>query len=212
MAVAHLRRADPVLARVIDAHPDFDPRAWMARLPPMDAFGALVFQIAGQQLSVASTRSLLRRLQARFHGRFPTARQLGSLSPAALRRLGFSRGKARTLRAVAREFREGRWSDRTLRALSDAEVESLLTRIKGIGPWTVHGFLIVALDRPDVVMPGDLALRKAIQRTYRLRRLPTQERVLRMAEAWRPYRSLATGYLFQTAFVPAKGPSPPTAT
>jgi DNA-3-methyladenine glycosylase II len=200
LAISHLRKADPVLARVIDTHPDFDPRAWLVNLPPMDAFGALVFQITGQQLSIQSTRSILGRLEERFHGRLPTPEELASLSPAVLRRLGFSRGKAVTLLEVAKQFRDGRLSDSMLRGLSDSEIEALLTQIKGIGPWTVHGFLIIALNRQDVTLPGDLALRKAIQRTYHLRRLPTQERVLQIAEAWRPYRSLATGYLFQTAF------------
>jgi DNA-3-methyladenine glycosylase II len=200
LAVAHLRKADPVLARVIDAHPDFDPRAWLVDLPPMDAFGALVFQIAGQQLSIRSARSILRRLQERFRGRFPTPEELTSLSPAALRQLGFSRAKAATLLGVAKEFRAGRLSDSLLRSLSDTQIEAVLTKIKGIGPWTVHGFLIIAFDRPDVVLPGDLVLRKAIQRTYRLRRLPSQDRVLEIAEAWRPYRTLATGYLFRAAF------------
>jgi DNA-3-methyladenine glycosylase II len=200
LAVVHLREADPVLARVIDTHPDFDPRAWLVDLPPMDAFGALVFQIAGQQLSIQSTRSILGRLQERFNGRFPTPEELTVLSPAVLRRLGFSRAKAVTLREVARQFCDGRLSDSVLRKLSDIEVETLLTKIKGIGPWTVHGFLIIALNREDVTLPGDLALRKAIQRTYHLRRLPTQERVLKIAEAWRPYRSLATSYLFQGTF------------
>jgi DNA-3-methyladenine glycosylase II len=202
-ALLHLRKADPVLARVIDTHPDFDPRAWMAGLPPMDAFGALVFQITGQQLSIPSTRSILGRLQERFRGRFPTPEELAALTPADLRQLGFSRAKSVTLREVARQFRDGRLSDRALRRLSDTEIEALLTRIKGIGPWTVHGFLILALDRPDVTLPGDLALRKAIQRTYRLRRLPSPERVLKLAEAWRPYRSLATSYLFLAGFKPA---------
>jgi DNA-3-methyladenine glycosylase II len=203
LAVAHLRKADPVLAQIIDTHPDFDPRAWLVDLPPMDAFGALVFQITGQQLSVQSTRSILGRLHERFHGRFPTPEELTSLSPAVLPRLGFSRAKALTLLGVARQFRDGRLSDSILRGLSDTEIEARLTKIKGIGPWTVHGFLIIALNRQDVTLPGDLALRKAIQRTYRLRRLPTQERVLKIAEAWRPYRSLATSYLFQAVFSPA---------
>lgn len=191
-----------MLARLIDTHPDFRPRAWLDRLPSMDAFGALVFQITGQQLSLQSSRRILGRLQERFHGRFPTAEELSSLSPTTLRRLGYSRAKADALRAVAQQFRDGRLSEQMLRRLSDAETEALLTQIKGIGPWTVHGFLIIALDRPDVVMPGDLALRKAIQRTYRLRRLPSPEQVLRIAEAWRPYRTLATGYLFQAVFDP----------
>jgi len=200
LAVVHLRRADPVLARVIDSHPNFDPRAWLANLPPMDAFGTLVFQVTGQQLSIQSTRSILGRLQERYQGRFPTPKELASLSPAALRRLGYSRTKARTLLAVAQQFIDGRLSNSRLGKLTDPEIEALLTKIKGIGPWTVHGFLILALNRQDVTLPGDLALRKAIQRTYHLRRLPTEERVLKIAEAWRPYRSLATGYLFQAAF------------
>jgi DNA-3-methyladenine glycosylase II len=200
LAIHHLRQADPVLARVIDTHPDFDPRAWLVDLPPLDAFGALLFQITGQQLSLPSTRSIFGRLQERFHGRLPTPGELASLSPAVLRRLGFSRAKAVTLRGVARRFRDGRLSDSKLRRMSDTDIEARLTQIKGIGPWTVHGFLIIALNRQDVTLPGDLALRKAIQRTYHLRRLPTQERVLQIAEAWRPYRSLATGFLFQAAF------------
>jgi DNA-3-methyladenine glycosylase II len=200
LAVLHLRKADPVLARLIDTRPDFDPRAWLARLPPMDTFGALVFQITGQQLSIQSTRSILGRLHERFHGRFPTPKELTSLSPSALRRLGYSRSKAATLLGVAEQFGDDRLSDSMLRMLSDTEVEAVLTKIKGVGPWTVHGFLIIALNRQDVTLPGDLALRKAIQRTYHLRHLPTQERVLKIAERWRPYRSLATGYLFQAAF------------
>jgi DNA-3-methyladenine glycosylase II len=80
--------------------------------------------------------------------------------------------------------------------MSDEEILERLTAIKGIGPWTVQGMLIVALDRPDVVLPGDLALRKAIQRVYGLDALPTPDEVRERAEAWRPYRSLATAYLF----------------
>ena len=83
---------------------------------------------------------------------------------------------------------------------SDAEIEARLTTITGIGPWTVHGFLIIALDRPDVVLPGDLALRKAIQTGYGLDHLPSEAEVIDIAEPWRPYRSLATAYLFQSAF------------
>src|SRR5579864_375708 len=72
LALGYLRRADPVLARLIDAHPGFDPRAWGTQLPPLDAFGALLFQVMGQQLSVPSTRAILRRVQALFEGRLPT--------------------------------------------------------------------------------------------------------------------------------------------
>ncbi len=89
----HLRVADPVLARLIDKHPNFDPRAWMAELPKMDAYGALVFQIVGQQLSVRATRAILDRLEALFGGRLPEPQQVLDADPDALRRAGMSRRK-----------------------------------------------------------------------------------------------------------------------
>jgi DNA-3-methyladenine glycosylase II len=199
-ARAHLRRADPVIGQLIDARPDFDPRAWLAELPRMDAFGALIFQIIGQQLSVQATRHLLARLLDRWDGRLPTPAQLLDADPDALRAAGLSRRKVQTMRAVAAEFANQSITEPALRAMSDAEIETLLTAIPGIGPWTVHGFLIIALERDDVVLPGDLALRKSIQRTYDLDQLPSQEEVLQIAEPWRPYRTLASAYLFASAF------------
>jgi DNA-3-methyladenine glycosylase II len=195
-ALAHLRAADPVLGRVIDAHPELVPRSWLKELPTMDAFGALIFQVAGQQLSVASTRRILERLWALFDGRNPTPAELLTADPAALRSTGLSGRKVETLRAVAQAFTDGTIDPGALASMSDEEILERLTAIKGIGPWTVQGMLIVALDRPDVVLPGDLALRKAIQRVYGLDALPTPDEVRERAEAWRPYRSLATAYLF----------------
>ena len=104
------------------------------------------------------------------------------------------------MRALAAQYVDGALSDGELQSLSDAEIEARLTTIAGIGPWTVHGFLIIALDRPDVVLPGDLALRKAIRSVYRLDHLPSEAEVIEIAEPWRPYRSLATAYLFQSTF------------
>lgn len=199
-ALTYLRRADPVLARIIDDHPDFDPRAWLAELPPMDAFGALLFQVVGQQLSVAATRRNLERICAPFDGRLPGPAELLRMETSALRDAGLSGRKIDTLRAVASAFADGTLSDAVLRALSDEEIESRLTAIPGIGPWTVHGMLIIAFDRPDVVLPGDLALRKAIERAYALGHLPTQQEVIAIAEAWKPHRSLATALVFQAAF------------
>jgi len=109
-----------------------------------------------------------------------------------------------TVRAVAALYRDGSLSDVVFSRLTDAEIEARLTTIPGIGPWTVHGFLIIALDRPDVVLPGDLALRKVIRRVYGFDHLPTPTEVLALAEKWRPYRSLATAYLFGAAFETGK--------
>jgi len=170
-ARSYLRDADPVVARLIDERPDFDPRAWMAELPAMDLYGALLFQVAGQQLSVPSTRRILARVEALFGGHLPAPTELLAVDPAKLM----------------------------------AE----LTTIPGIGPWTVQGALIIALQREDVVLPGDLALRKAVRAAYQLDHLPTQQEVLDIAEKWRPYRSLATSYLFSAAYEPAQAPPAP---
>jgi len=168
----------------------------------MDAFGALAFQVIGQQLSVLATRRILGRLQDLFGGQLPAPATLLAADPDDLHKAGLSRRKVATLRAVAAQFADGSLSGDYLRHLPDDEILERLTAIPGIGPWTVHGFLIIALGRADVVLPGDLALRKAIQRAYQLDHLPGQQEVLQIAESWRPYRSLATAYLFQAAFEP----------
>ena len=195
-ARTYLRNADPVLARLIDERPEFDPQVWMDELPPMDLYGALLFQVTGQQLSVASTRSILRRIQALFGGRLPTPDELLALDPAKLREAGLSWRKIATLRDLAERMTDGRLDEKVLTTLPDDKLMAALTVIPGIGPWTVQGALLIALRREDVVLPGDLALRKAVQIAYRLPHLPSQQEVLAIAEKWRPYRSLATSYLF----------------
>jgi DNA-3-methyladenine glycosylase II len=206
-ARSHLRRADPVLAQLIDDRPEFDPRAWMDQLPPMDLYGALLFQVTGQQLSVAATRRTLARIQALFGSHLPAPAELLSVDPDKLREAGLSWRKITTLRDLAGRLSDGRLNAEALSRLSDDELMAELTAIPGIGPWTVQGALIIALGRDDVVLPGDLALRKAIQATYQLDHLPSQQEVISIAEKWRPYRSLATSYLFSAAFEPTDPPS-----
>jgi len=205
-ARSHLRNADPVLARLIDDRPDFDPRAWLAQLPPMDLYGALLFQVAGQQLSVAATRTILARIEAMFGGQLPAPAQLLGVDPARIREAGLSWRKIATLRDLAERMSDGRLDPDVLSGLPDDELIAELTTVPGIGPWTVQGALIIALGREDVVLPGDLALRKAVRAAYRLDHLPAPQEVLDIAENWRPYRSLATSYLFSAAFEPAEAP------
>jgi DNA-3-methyladenine glycosylase II len=195
-----LSSADPVLARLIAEQPDFDPRQWLQELPPMDLFGALLFQVVGQQLSVAATRRTMARIEARFGGRLPSAAELLEADPAQLRDAGLSWRKVGTLRDLAERLSDGRLDPELLAAQPDDELIAALTEVSGIGPWTAQGALIIALGREDVVLPGDLALRKAIRATYRLDHLPTEDEVLSIAEKWRPYRSLATSYLFAAAY------------
>jgi DNA-3-methyladenine glycosylase II len=208
-ARSYLRSADPVLARLIDARPDFDPRAWMTQLPPMDLYGALLFQVIGQQLSVPATRHTLGRIEDLFGGHLPSPVELLAVDPGKLREAGLSWRKIATLRDLAERMSDGRLDPTVLSSLPDDDLIAELTTIPGIGLWTVQGAMLIALGREDVVLPGDLALRKAVQAAYHLDHLPTQQEVLDIADKWRPYRSLATSYLFSAAFEPAE--APPTA-
>jgi DNA-3-methyladenine glycosylase II len=199
-ARSKLRDADPVLARLIDDRPAFDPRAWLAQLPAMDLYGALLFQVTGQQLSVPATRRTLGRMEDLFGGHLPAPAELLAVDPGKLREAGLSWRKVGTLRDLAERLSDGRLDPDVLAGLPDDELMAQLTAVPGIGPWTVQGALIVALGREDVVLPGDLALRKAIRAAYQLDHIPTQQEVLDIADKWRPYRSLATSYLFSAAF------------
>jgi DNA-3-methyladenine glycosylase II len=136
-----LRNSDPVLARLIDERPDFRPRAWMDELPPLDAFATLIFQVVGQQLSVAATRTIMSRIEERFGGRLPTPAELLAADPQVLRSAGLSARKGATLRALAERFADGRLSDEALAGMTDDEVEAALTEVPGIGP-------LVGLNRP----------------------------------------------------------------
>jgi DNA-3-methyladenine glycosylase II len=196
----YLRKADPVLGRLIDSLPDFRPRAWLEELPPLDAFGTLIFQVAGQQLSVSSTRAIISHLQERFGGHLPSPEELLAADPHVLRESGFSNRKGETLRALAERFVDGRLNEKAFAGMTDDEIEAALTEVPGIGPWTARGFLLVALDRPDVFLTGDLALRQTIQREYGLDHLPTDDELVEISDRWRPYRSLAVSYLFASNY------------
>jgi DNA-3-methyladenine glycosylase II len=198
----HLRKVDPVIGQLIDRRPDFDPHAWLDELPPMNLFGSLLFQVTGQQLSVAATRRTVERVTSLFGGHLPSPDELLATEPGDLRAAGLSWRKVSTLRDLAERLSDGRLDIERLGKLPDEEFIAELTAVPGIGPWTAQGALLVALRREDVVLPGDLALRKAVRSAYRLDHLPTQEEVLEIAEKWRPYRSLATSYLFASALEP----------
>src|SRR3954465_11354246 len=129
-----LRKADPVLAPVIDAHPGFRPAPGVDLFPPLDAFGTLIFQVVGQQLSVASTRAIVSRIEELFGGRMPTPAELLAADPQALRTAGLSAPQGATIRALAERFVDGRFGDEALARMTDVEVEDALTEVPGIGP------------------------------------------------------------------------------
>ena len=204
-ARTYLRQADPALARLIDEHPRFDPRVWIKQfVPPLDAFGALLFQVVGQELSVSSAQAIVGRVRDAFGGRLPEPGEILDAEPERLRTAGLSRRKIETLRELARRFVAGQFSDNGFGRLTDEEIEAALTEIPGIGPWTVRGFLIIFLDRADVLPVGDLALRRAVKRLHGLDQLPDKEQFEQVAENWRPYRTLAVMYLFESEYELAK--------
>jgi DNA-3-methyladenine glycosylase II len=172
----------------------------------MDLYGALLFQVTGQQLSVAATRRILARIEALFGGQLPSPAELLGADPGKLREAGLSWRKVSTLRDLAGRLSDGRLNPDVLSGLPDDELMAELTAVPGIGPWTVQGVLLIALQREDVVLQGDLALRKAVQVAYRLDHLPAEQEVLAIAEKWRPYRSLATSYLFSAAVEGTEAP------
>ncbi len=104
------------------------------------------------------------------------------------------------MRALAERFVDGRLSERAFSRMNDEEIEAALTDVPGIGPWTARGFLLVALDRPDVFLSGDLALRHTIQREHGFDHLPTDQELVELSDRWRPYRSLAVSYLFASSY------------
>ena len=195
-----LRNADPVLTQLIDDRPDFQPRAWLDKLPPLEAFGTLILQVVGQQLSVRATRTIVSNLEEHFGGHLPWPAKLLAADPQVVRTAGLSARKGATLRALAERFVDGRLSDAALAGMTDEQVEAALTEVPGIGPWSAHGSLLVALDRPDVFLSGDIELRRVIQRVYGFDHVPTEAELVEISDRWRPYRSLAVSYLFASEY------------
>ena len=198
-ADAHLRRADPVLAGLIDGYGGPLPAERDARGRPEELYGALVRSIAGQQLSVKAARSIWNRLLERFDGRTPTPAEILADDPEALRAAaGFSRAKVAYLRSLAEHVESGALELDALRRLDDVEVVRELTAVKGIGEWTAHMFLMFTLHRPDVLPVGDLGVRNAVRDAYGLAAAPDAATLEALAEPWRPHRTRACLYLWRS--------------
>ena len=194
--VEFLRAADPVLRRVIDSVGSLgDPRAGR----PADHYGALVRSIIGQQLSTKAARAIYTRLTDRFGGRTPTPEEVLADDPDALRTAaGLSHAKVAYLRSLAEHALDGSLHLDRLDQLSDDEVIAELVAVKGLGPWSAHMFLMFHLQRPDVLAVGDLGIRRAVMVAYGLDELPSPAALEAIAEAWRPYRTLACRYLWRS--------------
>jgi 3-methyladenine DNA glycosylase/8-oxoguanine DNA glycosylase len=193
-AAAHLRKSDPVLARLVHAlgpcRLEVDRRG--------GAFASLAEAIVYQQITGKAAVTIHRRLCALVGRRHPRPQDILAASDAQLRGVGLSRQKIRYLRDLSEKVQGGLSLGRFSR-LSDDDVIAALTTVKGIGRWTAEMFLIFRLGRLDVLPVDDYGVRKAMQRAYRMRALPKAERMRRVAEAWRPYRTVASWYLWRSA-------------
>ena len=186
-----LARRDPILRDLMRQHGD----CGLADRQHTDPFQALVHAIISQQLSTKAAATIAARFAALF-GRFPKPAQVVAMPDAKLRAVGLSGQKVGYLRDLCRRIEDGSLSLSALGALPDEAVIETLTQVKGIGRWTAEMFLMFRLHRPDVLPVGDLGILKAVQRAYRLRKVPTPDRLERIGESWRPYRSIACWYLW----------------
>jgi DNA-3-methyladenine glycosylase II len=191
-----LRAADPVMARLIDRVGPIDLATWRARWS-LDSFGSLARAIVGQQIATRAATAIFGRLEALIADREPAVAIAGA-SDAELRAVGLSAAKAASLRDLAARTLDHRLDLDGLDALTDEEASAQLTGVRGIGSWTADMFMLGQLGRPDVLPAGDLGIRRAIQVAYELDRVPTEQEVRRLGEAWRPNRSLATAYLYNS--------------
>jgi DNA-3-methyladenine glycosylase II len=197
-ALKHLRGADPVLAELIGRLEPYELGDSRAGRPP-DHYGALVRAIVGQQLSTKAARSIFLRLTERFDGRTPTPEEVLADDPEELRSAaGLSRAKTSYLRSLAEHVLSGELELERLDELPDEQVISELVAVKGLGLWTAQMFLMFHLQRPDVLPVGDLGVRRAIERSYSLPELPDPPTMERIAEPWRPHRTLACRYLWRS--------------
>ena len=186
-----LARRDPVLRDLMRAH---GPCGLAAR-QHADPFKALARAIVGQQLSAKAAATIFSRFEALFEA-FPTPAQVLAVSDDRLRGVGLSSQKLGYLRDLCGRILEGELPLDVLDRMDDEGVIETLTQVKGIGRWTAEMFLIFRLQRPDVLPLGDLGIAKAVQRAYKLRKAPSPDRLTRIGEAWRPYRSVACWYLW----------------
>jgi DNA-3-methyladenine glycosylase II len=194
-----LMRRDPILADVIRR---IGPCSMEHRGDP---YRMLLRSVIYQQLAGAAARTIDGRLRAPWRGRYPRPEVLLAAPDAQLRAAGLSRQKVAAVRAVAQAFAAGDVSNRRLRAMDDEAVVAAVTQIHGIGEWTAHMLLMFSLERPDVLPVGDYGIRKGAMQLYRLRELPKPRDLEALAEPWRPYRSIASWYLWRVVDTLAPG-------
>jgi DNA-3-methyladenine glycosylase II len=196
-----LAAADPTMGALIERIGEIDIETRLRRRKeerPADAYGALLRAIVGQQLSTKAARTIYLRVVELFGGATPSPEQLLEASEDDLRGCGLSGRKTEYVRDLARHVLSGELELDRLDQLGDEEVIEEIVAVRGLGQWTAEMFLLFHLERPDVLSGGDLGIRKAIQVEYGLEEMPPPTRVLEIGEPWRPHRSLASLYLWES--------------
>lgn len=203
-----LAATDPTMAALIERIGRIDLETRLRRRSeerPADAYGALLRAIVGQQLSTKAARTIYGRVLELFDGRTPTPEQLLEADETKLRAAGLSGRKVEYIRDLAAHVIAGELELDRLEELSDEEVIEEIVAVRGLGVWTAEMFLLFHLERPDVLSGGDLGIRKAVLIEYGLEEMPPPAQVLEIGERWRPHRSLASLYLWESlAAVPGE--------
>jgi DNA-3-methyladenine glycosylase II len=184
-------RKDPLLRRIIDVVGDYSLKRRNHH------FAVLVESIVSQQLATSAAEAIFKRFK-NLYPKFPTASQILATKKSKLRSVGLSGMKVEYIKDLARNIKDGNVNIKLLPKMSDEDVIEHLTQVKGIGRWTAEMFLIFSLGRPDVLPVHDLGLRKGVQRAFSLHELPKPKQVEELGEQWRPYRSIATWYLWKS--------------
>ncbi len=190
--IRYLKRNDPILARII------------SRVGPVkfelddDHYEAVVGSIIYQQLAGSAARAILNRFKQLYGGRIPSPREYLATDVEKLRGSGLSPQKISYIKDLAERLENGTLDLERLENLPDEEALNELDAVRGIGRWTAEMYLIFKLGRTDVLPVDDLGLRKAVQKAYRLRKLPTRDRFEQLAEKWHPYSSISTFYLWKS--------------
>jgi DNA-3-methyladenine glycosylase II len=200
-AARQLAAADPTMAELIERLGEIDLETRLRRRSeerPADAYGALLRAIVGQQLSTKAARTIYGRILDLFEGSTPTPEQLLEAEETDLRAAGLSGRKVEYVRDLASHVLAGELELDRLDDLSDEEAIGEIVAVRGLGLWTAEMFLLFHLERPDVLSGGDLGIRKAVQVEYELDEMPAPARVLEIGEPWRPHRSLASLYLWES--------------
>ena len=195
---AELAASDPVMAALVERHGELSVEGRRRRRPAVDAYGMLLRSVIGQQLSVKAAATIYDRVLALFGGRTPPPEKLLEVEPQELRDVGLSWRKVEYVRDLAEHVLSGELELDRLDRLSDERVIAEITAVRGFGLWSAQMFLIFFLERPDVLPTGDLGIRKAAQAAYGLDQPPGPAELERIAEPWRPHRSLASVYLWES--------------